>query len=96
MGLRFLADHCISNSIIQTLRDGGHEVIRLRDVLPAGSPDSAVIQKAQDSGAILLSLEGISPTSSPIHQRGMRVSWRFKFGTILRRFRRSWPGWERI
>jgi hypothetical protein len=50
MGLRFLADHCISNSIIQTLRDGGHEVIRLRDVLPAGSPDSAVIQKAQDSG----------------------------------------------
>ncbi len=58
MGLRFLADHCVSNSIIQSLREGGHEVIRLRDVLPANSPDPAVIQRAQDSGAILLSLNG--------------------------------------
>jgi len=35
MALRFLAEHCISNTIVQTLRDGTHEVVRLRDVLPA-------------------------------------------------------------
>ena len=58
MGLRFLADHCISNLIIQTLRDRRHEVVRLRDVLPVESPDAIVNAKAQDLDAILLSLNG--------------------------------------
>jgi predicted nuclease of predicted toxin-antitoxin system len=58
MALRFLADHCISNSIVQTLRDAGHEVLRLRDVLPVESPDRVVIAKAQEIDAILLSLNG--------------------------------------
>jgi len=28
MALRFLADHCISNTIIETLRDADYEVVR--------------------------------------------------------------------
>ena len=36
MKLKFFADHCISNFIIQALRGAGCEVIRLRDVI---SPD---------------------------------------------------------
>ncbi len=58
MALRFLADHCISNTIVQTLRDGAHEVVRLRDVLPVESPDTVVIAKAQEIDAILLSMNG--------------------------------------
>ena len=58
MALRFLADHCISNTIVQTLRDGAHEVVRLRDVLPVESPDTIVIAKAQEIDAILLSMNG--------------------------------------
>ncbi len=58
MALRFLADHCISNTIIQTLRDATHEVVRLRDVLPVESPDTIVIAKAQEIDAILLSMNG--------------------------------------
>lgn len=58
MGLRFLADHCVPNLVIQSLRNAGHDVIRLKDVLPADSPDSAVIRKAQEAAAILLSLNG--------------------------------------
>src|SRR5216684_7848943 len=58
MALRFLADHCVSNTTIRTLRDAGHEVLRLRDVLPVESPDRAVIAKAQEIDAILLSLNG--------------------------------------
>jgi predicted nuclease of predicted toxin-antitoxin system len=58
MALRFLADHCISNSIIQTLRGASHEVVRLKDVLPVDSPDLPVIAKAQEISAILLSLNG--------------------------------------
>lgn len=44
--------------IIQTLRDAAHEVVRLRDVSPAESPDTIVIAKAQEIDAILLSLNG--------------------------------------
>ena len=58
MALRFLADHCISNFIIQTLRDAKHEVLRLRDLLPVDSADGVVIVKAQEIDAILLSLNG--------------------------------------
>ena len=58
MSLRFFADHCISTFIIKTLKDAGYEVIRLKDVMPADSPDPLVISKAQDLDAILLSLNG--------------------------------------
>jgi predicted nuclease of predicted toxin-antitoxin system len=58
MALRFLADHCISNTIIRGLRDAAHEVVRLWDVLPVESPDMIVIAKAQEIDAILLSMNG--------------------------------------
>ncbi len=58
MALRFLADHCVSNTIVRTLRDATHEVVRLKDVLPVESPDSIVIAKALKLDAILLSMNG--------------------------------------
>ena len=58
MTLRFFADHCVSNSIIETLRDAGHEVLCLKDHIPTDSPDSVVISKAQELDAILVSLNG--------------------------------------
>lgn len=56
MSLRFFADHCISFFMMRTLREAGHDVLRLQDFIPVESPDSTVISKAQDVGAILLSL----------------------------------------
>ena len=53
-----LADHCISNTIVQSLRDANHEVLRLKDLLPVESSDAVVIAKAQEIEAILLSLNG--------------------------------------
>jgi len=58
MALRFFADHCVSNLIIESLATAGHEVLRLKDHLPVESPDSAVMAKAQELGAVLLSLNG--------------------------------------
>jgi len=58
MALRFLADHCISNTTIRTLRDAGHEVLRLGDVLRVDASDRVVIAKAQEIDAILLSMNG--------------------------------------
>jgi predicted nuclease of predicted toxin-antitoxin system len=58
MGLRFFADHCISNSIIKGLLDAGHEVFRLKDHIPIESPDQTVIATAQKLDSILISLNG--------------------------------------
>jgi predicted nuclease of predicted toxin-antitoxin system len=58
MSLRFFADHCISNAIIEHLRSHGHEVLRLREHIDHDSPDSLVIATAQQMDAILISLNG--------------------------------------
>lgn len=58
MALRFFADHCISNFIIQSLQGAGHQVFRLRDHLAVESPDPVVISKAQELDTLLLSLNG--------------------------------------
>lgn len=58
MALRFLADHCVGNLVIQSLRNAGHEVIRLRDVIRPETSDLIVIAKTQELEAILLSLNG--------------------------------------
>ncbi len=58
MPIRLFADHCVSKLIIESLRSDGHNVLRLKDHLPVESPDAAVIAKAQQLDAILLSLNG--------------------------------------
>ncbi len=56
--LRLFADHCVANSVLEAIRRLGHEVIRLRDRLPADSSDPVVIHQAQQEHAILLTLNG--------------------------------------
>jgi predicted nuclease of predicted toxin-antitoxin system len=74
MGLRFFADHCVSNAIMHTLREAGHEVVRLREHVPVDSPDADVIAKAQETASILVSLDGDFAdivTYPPINYRGI-------------------------
>ena len=58
MSLRFLSDQCVPAEITEALRRHGHRVALLREVLPIRSPDPVVLAKAQEIGAILLSLNG--------------------------------------
>jgi predicted nuclease of predicted toxin-antitoxin system len=58
MGLRFFADHCVPNLVIQALLDAGHEVFRLKDYIPIESSDQTVITTAQELNSILISLNG--------------------------------------
>lgn len=58
MGLKFFIDHCVPYSIIQILRGTKHEALLLRDHIPIESPDGVVIAKAQELGAILVSING--------------------------------------
>lgn len=60
MSLKFFADHCVPNLIIQSLQDldPGYTVFRLRDHIPTDSSDSVVISKAQEFDSILVFLNG--------------------------------------
>ena len=58
MSLRIFADHCISNFIMEKLRQAGHLVLRLKDYIPQDSPDEIAIAKAQELDCIMLSLNG--------------------------------------
>ncbi len=58
MGLRFFADQCVPNAVVDALCDAGHQVWRVRDYIPVESPDSVVISKAQELNTILVSLNG--------------------------------------
>ena len=78
MALRFLADHCISNTIVRALRNATHEVVRLKDVLPVESPDTIVIAKAQEIDAILLSMNGDFADIVTYRRKTTRGSSRFK------------------
>lgn len=56
--LKFFADHCVPNSIIEAIKDMGFEVLRLKDLIPKNSSDHEVISNAQKLNAVLLSLNG--------------------------------------
>ncbi|MBI2927264.1 MAG: DUF5615 family PIN-like protein [Verrucomicrobia bacterium] len=58
MSLRLFSDQCVPAEITDLLRRHGHQVTLLREVLPIRSLDHVVIAKAQELGAILLSLNG--------------------------------------
>lgn len=58
MSLKFFADHCVPESVVNAISNAGHEVLRLRGHLPVDSTDAEVITRAQQLDAILLSLNG--------------------------------------
>jgi predicted nuclease of predicted toxin-antitoxin system len=58
MSVRLFADHCVPTEIVETLRRHGHDVVRLRDVMPVRAPDLRVIETAHELACVLLSLNG--------------------------------------
>ena len=58
MSLRLLADHCISKAIIDAILEMGHDVVRLKDVLPPDSADPLIVTRAKEIDSILISLNG--------------------------------------
>lgn len=58
MSLFVLSDQCVPREITSYLGEIGHKVTQLREILPPRSLDPVVIAKAQELGAILLTLNG--------------------------------------
>ena len=84
MNIRFFADHCVSNYVIQELHNAGHEVLRLKNHIPTDSPDSVVISKAQELDAILISLNGDFADIVTYPQQTIRVLSPFRLKIIPR------------
>jgi hypothetical protein len=84
MGLRFFADHCVSNTIMQTRPEARHKVVRLRERLPVESRDGDIIAKAQQLDTILLSLNGdFADAVSYCWLKSTESGYGNKGGTIL-------------
>jgi hypothetical protein len=48
MELRFFADHCVPNTVVESLRNAGHEVWRVRDCIPTESPVWSSFQRRKN------------------------------------------------
>jgi predicted nuclease of predicted toxin-antitoxin system len=52
--VKFILDHCIPISVAAVLRDRGHDVILLSEILPTDSADTIVARVAQINDCILV------------------------------------------
>lgn len=74
--MRFFADNDVAESACKFLEARGHQVTRLRDVLPRDTPDPIVAKVAQDSELILLTHDGDFKTVAPRIPKGERSRFR--------------------
>ncbi len=52
--MKFLLDHDVPDDVSYSLESLGHEVVKLREVLPGASPDENVLAQAIESRRILI------------------------------------------
>lgn len=52
--MRFLADQNVEEPIVARLREAGHDVLRLAEVLPVRAIDEEILKNARDEARILL------------------------------------------
>ncbi len=52
--MKFLLDHDVPDDVVYSLVALGHEVHKLRDVLPATTPDEEVLRMASERNSILI------------------------------------------
>jgi predicted nuclease of predicted toxin-antitoxin system len=52
--VKFLLDHDVPEDLTYLLQELGHEVLRLRDVLPQEAADPVVLQFTHEHGCLLL------------------------------------------
>ena len=52
--MRFLVDEHVSNAIMECLRNRGHDVFSVRNRLPPGTPDPAIVADADQLGAVIV------------------------------------------
>ena len=96
MGIRFFADQCVPNPVIEALRAAGHEVLRLREHIAPDSPDPVVISTAQELDAVLVSLNGDFADIVAYPPSGYKGIVAIQVRNHPEGFRSFCPDWTRI
>jgi predicted nuclease of predicted toxin-antitoxin system len=52
--VKFLLDHDVPDDVVFPLKALGHEVAKLRDLMPGTTPDDEILRVAHDQGSILI------------------------------------------
>ncbi len=63
--LKFFLDNCVPDSVARVLREVGHNVVLLREVIPKDSPDQLVAAVSELQEAILVSYDKDFRTLAP-------------------------------
>ncbi len=74
--MRFMLDENVPASVASMLQRRGHDVERIRDYVPPGSPDPLVATVSERLDAVLVSFDGDFEKIAPRIPRGQRS--RFK------------------
>lgn len=74
--MHFLLDHNVPDSVAVALREFGHTVEFVRNILPTDSADPLVATAAEQTGAILVSVDRDFKQIAPRIPKGARI--RFK------------------
>jgi predicted nuclease of predicted toxin-antitoxin system len=74
--MRFLLDHNVPNSVAEALRDLGHDVVLVREILPTDASDPLVGTAAEQDNRVLVSLDRDFQKLDPQRPEGHRA--RFK------------------
>jgi hypothetical protein len=74
--LHLLLDHNVPESAAKTLRDRGHRITLVRDILPIDSPDPLIASVSEEVGAILVSCDRDFKRISPRIPVGQRTRYR--------------------
>lgn len=78
LGIKFFIDHNVPESVAAALEAHGYAVVRLRTEIPEDAPDPLVAAVSEQSGAVLISLDGdfnkIAPRISIGRRRFMKLS----------------------
>lgn len=69
--MKFLLDHEVPEDLIYLLQELGHDVVRLRDVLPQEASDAAVLHFAHEHRCLFVTC---NPTTSSSWRSGSRIT----------------------
>lgn len=97
--MKFLFDHDVPDDLMHLLRELGHDVTLLREVLPRTSQDSAVLVYARDKKVVLVTCnrdDFVALTREQAHhgiivlvRRRTRVAERIAFFRLIERLGES-------
>ena len=84
--MKFLLDHDVPDDLAFSLEALGHEVVKLREVLPMTTPDDEVLGFATEQGRLLITCnrDDFLAVSQPVAHSGIFILMRRRSCALVR------------